>query len=249
MDCKPFFTYYGGKFRTTPRYPLPTHETLIEPFAGSAGYALRYPHLRVMLYDIDPAIYGVWSYLIRATEREILALPNTVADVRPLRIPDEAKWLIGFWLNKGSAYPRVTPSSWARKWDETKPGLFWGATVKNRIASQLKHIRHWRVFNESYESAENKPATWFIDPPYNSNAGWHYRCADIDYAALADWCRGRSGQVIVCEAAGADWLPFKPFRKIQARTKETGASYSSEVVWLRTCKRSQAPCQKGAKES
>lgn len=40
---KPFFTYFGGKYRIAPRYPKPQYNTIIEPFAGSAGYSLRYP--------------------------------------------------------------------------------------------------------------------------------------------------------------------------------------------------------------
>ena len=30
---KPFFTYFGGKYRVAPKYPSPLHETLIEPIA------------------------------------------------------------------------------------------------------------------------------------------------------------------------------------------------------------------------
>ena len=34
---KPFFTYYGGKYRAAPKYPEPVHGSIVEPFAGSAG--------------------------------------------------------------------------------------------------------------------------------------------------------------------------------------------------------------------
>lgn len=38
---KPFWRYYGGKYRAAPRYPVPLHRTIVEPFAGAAGYSLR----------------------------------------------------------------------------------------------------------------------------------------------------------------------------------------------------------------
>ena len=63
---RPFFGYYGGKWRDTPRlYPPPEHNTIVEPFAGSAGYSLRFPRTpRVILYEKDPIVAGVWQYLI-----------------------------------------------------------------------------------------------------------------------------------------------------------------------------------------
>ena len=64
---RPFFTYYGGKYRAAPLYPSPTHANLVEPFAGSAGYALRYYDRQVLLVDADPVIAGLWRYLISAT--------------------------------------------------------------------------------------------------------------------------------------------------------------------------------------
>ena len=39
----------------------------------------------------------------------------------------------------------------------------------------------------------------------------HYTHNEIDYVALAQWCRTRKGFVQVCENVGATWLPFKPF--------------------------------------
>ena len=68
---KPFFTYYGGKYRAAPKYPAPRHETIVEPFAGSAGYSVRHFARDVRLYDVDPIIVGVWSYLTRTPADEI----------------------------------------------------------------------------------------------------------------------------------------------------------------------------------
>lgn len=228
---RPFFGFFGGKWRDTPRqYPAPQHNTIVEPFAGSAGYSLRYYWKKVVLCEKDPIIAGVWAYLIKVRPHEILRLPDIgPADcVDELRACPEAKSLIGLWLNRGVARPRKSPSAWMR--DGIRPGSFWGERVRNTIALQLEHIRHWRIYNTSYEGCPVRgSATWFIDPPYQK-AGHHYRYGSrqIDYTELSEWCRSRRGLTIVCENRGADWLPFGPLRS----TKTTRAGRrSKEVVW------------------
>lgn len=231
-QLRPFFGYYGGKWRDTLKhYPRPAHRTIVEPFAGSAGYSLRYAGHVVILCEIDPVLSEVWRYLIRVKPSEIRAIPDVQPDgsVDDLRICQEAKWLVGFWLNRGAASPRRSPSKWMR--DRIRPGSFWGERVRERIATQVGSIRHWQIVNCSYEDCPSpKEATWFIDPPYEC-AGRHYRFGSeqIDYDALAIWCRERPGQVIVCENDGATWLPFRDL----ADVKTTRANRrSKEVVWL-----------------
>jgi site-specific DNA-adenine methylase len=231
MNLKPFFSYYGGKWRAAPHYPAPKYDTIVEPFAGSAGYSLRYADRRVRLNDKDEIICGVWDYLIHAPSSEILALPEQVAHVDELHISQEAKWLIGFWLNKGAASPCKTPSSWMRKGTHTNS--FWGTTIKNRIASQQQHIRHWKVFNLSYSNLIlNGKATWYIDPPY-IGAGKFYRhpSSGIDYNHLGAWCRGIRGHVIVCENEGADWLPFSNVMHVKATAGRKRKGVSAEVTY------------------
>jgi len=55
----PFFGYYGGKFRAAPHYPAPLHKTIIEPFAGSAGYAMRHYERQVILIEKYAAYEGI----------------------------------------------------------------------------------------------------------------------------------------------------------------------------------------------
>lgn len=229
---RPFFSYFGGKWRDTPKlYPRPRFDRIVEPFAGSAGYALRYYDRRVVLCEVDPQIYEVWRYLIRVRASEILALPDIEnhQSVDELNVVEEAKWLIGLWLNRGASSPRKHPSKWMR--DGIRPGSFWGKRVRNTIARQVDHIRHWQIHNISYvDCPVSGSATWFVDPPYQE-AGSHYPFGSdrIDYDHLGNWCRALRGQVIVCEASGADWLPFSPL----ADTKTTRAgSRSAEAVWL-----------------
>lgn len=235
---KPFFTYYGGKWRLAPRYPKPRYDKICEPFAGSAGYSLRYADRQVVLCDLSPVICGVWSYLIRSSPTEILALPDLEIGQRvdDLRVCQEARWLIGFWLNKGTVSPSKTPSKWMR--GQTRPASFWGGAIRERIASQVHEIRHWRVLNCSYTQLKSRDkVTWFVDPPYNNRAGsfYPYGSCGFDYSALAAWCKSRTGQVIVCENAGADWLPFHFFTDGKATPKKGGEgktpAVTLEAIW------------------
>lgn len=230
---RPFFTYFGGKWRAAPHYPTPEYATIIEPFAGAAGYSLRYPERNVILNDLDPVIVGTWDYIINAPESEILALPlwdGTWQTVEDLNIPQEARWLIGWWLNKGTTSPRKSMSKWGR--DSTAAGNFWGAEVRGRIAGQQRHVRHWSITNLDYSETPNLEGTWFVDPPY-MEAGKAYRHGPrgIDFGNLAQWCETRNGQTIVAENHGAKWLPFRAFRDIKASPGKSRTGISREVIW------------------
>lgn len=189
---RPFFTYFGGKYRSAPLYPRPDYETIIEPFAGSAGYSVRHFMRKVILVEKDPVIAALWRYLIRVKESEIRALPlikkgQTVED---LHLYQEARYLIGFWVNKGSTAPRNCPTPWMN----IRPSEFWGREIRNRIANQVSLIRHWVLIEGDYTKAPNISATWFIDPPYQG-AGRFYRfpSSKIFYPALAHWCKKKQG--------------------------------------------------------
>lgn len=232
MSLKPFWAYYGGKWRAAPRYPAPLGGEIVEPFAGAAGYSTRHAHLNVTLFDADPTIAGLWDYLIHVDSAEILALPDVVDEV-PASLPQEARWLIGFWLNKGAASPCKSPSAWMRS--GIRPNSYWCSAVRQRIASQVSSIRHWRVAQKSWAEIDVERfagATWYVDPPY-VKAGKHYKYSDVDYTALGAWCRRLPGQVMVCEAQGADWLPFESFREIKASPSSRGGKKSAEVLWYK----------------
>lgn len=232
MQLKPLFSYFGSKWRIGPRYPKPRHDTIIEPFAGSAGYSLRYADKQIILYDLDPVVAGLWDYLVRVSEEEILSLPTEITDLREMDLTQEQKWLIGFWVNKGNCDPWHIPCSWMRS--GLKPHSFWGEYIRKRIADQLKHIRHWKIYNKSYDEAPNMEATYFVDPPYEKN-GKDYAYKFRAYDQLAKWCQERWGQIIVCEQAPAAWLPFQEFRKNHSTYKNKGRGtkvrYSQEVIW------------------
>lgn len=228
---KPLFPFYGSKWRDARRYPPPRNGRVIEPFAGSAGYSLWYEPASVELIEIDPIIVGVWRYLIGASSREILALPDLEVgeSVDGLNVPQEARWLIGFWLNRGSAQPKKTKTAYSARTERQQ--LVWSERARERIAHDVQGIRHWRVREGSWESGVGAldrftdAITYFIDPPY-ADKGRYYRFRDVDYAALGAWARILPN-AIVCEQDGADWLPFRPLATIKS-TRGT----SSEVIWL-----------------
>lgn len=225
---RPFFPYYGSKWNMARYYPVPSHDLVIEPFAGSAGYSTFYGCPRVRLIDADPIIAGLWSYLIHVSAAEVLALPelpNPGDCVDDFAIPQEAKWLIGFWLNRGSATPKKSRTAYSSRTDRGQ--LNWGGKAKERIASQIEGIRAWTVAEGSYQRALNPEASWFIDPPYGVK-GQYYRVPFSDYPALGLWSQQRRGQLIVCEAEGAGWLPFEPMG-----TFKSSKGRAAEVAYIR----------------
>ena len=228
---RPLFLYFGAKWGVAPTYPRPAYPCIIEPFAGSACYSLLYPSHRVMLYDANPRIIAVWRYLINADEGEVLSLPDVPDGVTVDNVTwptDGAKWLAGFWLNQAVSSPCKRMSKWGRG----TPHHFWGPQRRARIASQLWAIRHWTADVSSYNEIPDMPATWFVDPPY-IDQGMHYGrfgSRHIDYTHLAEWCKTRSGQTIVCEGDNASWLPFSEHAIGRSASRKN--RLSRERVWL-----------------
>lgn len=205
-------------------------QTIIEPFAGAAGYSCRHYKNNIILYDVDPVIYGLWNYLINVTPEEILNIPTNITHLDDMNIIQEQKWLIGFWLNKGGSKPKKSPSKWMRA--GIAPSSWWGDAIKTRIASQVPLIKHWKIYNTTCYDAPNQQATWFVDPPYSNDAGKIYTCKFNDYDNLAKFCKTRLGQTIVCEQDGANWLPFQKLCAIKSTPGSRGKSYSAEAIWL-----------------
>lgn len=227
----PFFCFYGGKWRTAPRYPAPTFRAIVEPFAGAAGYATRYPDLAVTLVERDPIIAALWRFLVGASRADVLSIPllRVGQRVDELSCSNEARSLVGFWVNKGSAQPKLSQSSWMRQ--GIRPKSFWGTEIRARIAEQVDRIRHWQIVEGDYTAAPNGPATYFVDPPYAGPVGRRYRFSDLDHMTLGQWVRRLNGQVIVCENEGATWLPFRPFLKAKANESLHGHKVSAEAIY------------------
>lgn len=212
------FSYYGSKSKVVDLYPSPKFGKIIEPFAGSARYSLKYFDREVILVDKYPVIVDLWKWLQQASEADIMALPNLEngQSLDNFDLPKEAKYLIGFCINGGSAQPKKTVKDFSN-WNEQK----------RVIAKSLFKIKHWVIRLGSHDEIENTEATWFIDPPYQFGGEWYVKNnKSINFDELGKWCQSRSGQVIVCENTKANWLPFYAMRKMTGAYETT-----TEAIW------------------
>lgn len=215
------WSYYGRKKKIVKRYPQPTHDLIIEPFAGTASYAYEYWEHDVVLVDAYPIIIQIWKYLQQASTSDIMKLPDVangefIGD-KYQWMCDEERWLIGFSMNNGSERPKFTAgrmnfNSWNRD--------------KIRIANDLHKIRHWRLILGDYRCLDNVNASWFIDPPYQFQKLYVHN--HINYDELAVWCKSRNGQVIVCENSMGTWMDFKPLVELSGQRTKT-----MESMWYK----------------
>ena len=214
------FSYYGSKSKIVDYYPPPKHKKIIEPFAGSARYSLKYWQNDVLLVDKYPVIVDVWNYLKNASEQDIKGLPklDTGQTIDDYDLSDIERKFMGFMVQDGTTGMRRTASYFAVKRMDEK---------FNFIIENLHKIKHWEIKLGSYDELENVEATWFIDPPYEFG-GHEYKCSNknIDFDKLAEWCKERHGQAIVCENTKATWLPFKPMKEMQGTMFKT-----TEAIW------------------
>lgn len=221
---RPFWRYYGGKWRAAPLYPQPMHPRIVELFAGSAGYSLRYASHEIVLADAYTPIAAIWRFLIAAEPHEIEAIPLVDhIDALPSWVPDGARMLVRFCMGTANAMP-VNQHSTGVLSNRllSDPSAGWSSLQRCRIAAQVPRIKHWRIVEGDYTHAlalVDERTTTFVDPPYFNKAGEKYPCRPKGtptqraawYAELGERVRALPGQVIVCENAGATWLPFRPF--------------------------------------
>lgn len=218
------FNYYGSKSKLVDYYPPPKESKIIEPFAGSARYALKYWNKDILIVDKYEVVIKVWRWLQKCEPKDILGLPKFEVgmELDKMGLADEERMLLGFFAGQGSLEPRNKVSPMAKHSFDTTPNRY-----KN-IANNLHKIKHWEIRLGCYTEIENETATWFIDPPYQFG-GEHYKQSgrEIDFTELAEWCKTRNGQTIVCENMKADWLPFKPVRMLQGVSNTN----TIEAIW------------------
>jgi len=163
-------------------------------------------------------IVDLWKWLQQVNEADILGLPNLEngQSIDSFDLPKEAKYLIGFCINGGSAQPKKTVKDFSN-WNEQK----------RVIAKSLFKIKHWVIRLGSHDEIENTEATWFIDPPYQFGGEWYVKGNQkINFTELAKWCKSRNGQSIVCENTKARWLDFYPMREMKGTLYTT-----TEAIW------------------
>jgi hypothetical protein len=205
------FNYFGRKARIAHLYPRADLDTIIEPFAGSAAYALHADNWtrRVILVERHPDIAALWRWLIdpATTPETILrlpAMPHKGADLEELGFgpPGSPDRTLASLSSPSADFHKRFVSDWMRKgWEGQRA----------RVAADIRKVKHWELIEGDYTDAPDLEATWFIDPPYQKiQHGYDSDRAGIDFEALGSWCQSRPGQIIVAEESGADWLPFQP---------------------------------------
>ena len=206
------FNYFGSKYLLAKKYQPPKHGVIVEPFAGSAQYAMYWMRQRgditCILYDTDSKVIESWRRILAATPEEIRGWTIKVGD--PLNdYIDKANY--GGWN-------RIANERIAARFRESQPR--WALTraaVGDRVT----------IIEGDYTDAPDIAATWFIDPPY-TGAGHNYEHGTVDYLRLGVWSRSRRGQVVVTEAGSDDWLPFQHHRTQRPNLNKAA---SREMVW------------------
>ena len=229
---KPFFPYIGSKYTLAPRYGAPRYPVVIEPFCGSAAYAVRHNIKHAILIDKFYKICDLWGYLVAARPKDIMKLPIDFDRISQLDIPDGAKYLIGFWISKGDAEPKDTRSAWARQYRYDPICRVWNEAVRDRIAKQVDLIKEWEILWGDFQLAPDIEATWFVDPPYFDAGRRCYNDWQIDYPKLERFCRTRLGQLIVCEGSDAPWFEFKHFANARGTFGKFRTGRSSEFAYI-----------------
>jgi len=228
------FYYLGRKCRLAKLYPEPIHDTIAEPFCGSAAYSLHGERWRknVIISDADPNVADVWRYLLECKTENILELPSMykgdkLSDHKTLT--NAERWLIRYHINPGSSQNSNVCTAFGDKvWNR----------AKYDIALNLYKVKHWKFKEQSFESCDNIEATWFVDPPYHSS-GVFYQTNSVDYSKLSEWCMSRNGQVIACEQDGASWLPFTDLTHSRPTR---GGNVRREVVFHRKSNKDCIAC-------
>ena len=142
------FSYYGSKSKIVQYYPSPTCDKIIEPFAGSARYSLRYCEKDVLLVDKYKVIVDIWHYLQRASEKDILGLPKIDIDFdlsKHVYLSEVEKNLIGFLIADAQSAPS---KKLTKKWFSLRP-----TKIEHRIKGLidlLPKIKHWKIIQCSY---------------------------------------------------------------------------------------------------
>ncbi len=218
------WTYFGSKSNIIQHYPPPKYGKIIEPFAGTARYALRFHDRDILLVDKYEVIVDLWNWLKVCPPNDILTLPRLKAGDLLDEVQfdcEPAKNLIGFIIGYGRERPARTCSPHILQ----RPNRIEFAL--KTIASHLWKIKHWNIIQGSYLDIENQQATYFIDPPYqHGGRKYVHNNRKIDFVQLKQWCMTRDGQAIVCENNKATWMDFKPFRSQRGtRTQQ------QEMIW------------------
>jgi len=234
----PLFKWFGSKWTASKHYPMPEHESVVEPFAGGAGYSLRHFTKKVTIAETDPHISLLWRWIVtEATEADVRAIPLGLpvgTDIREVGLSTGQALLLKSWQRTNNVGSCWTVSSWGNLSGQ------WTENTRSRVANEIHLVKHWTVAADGpvLMKSMREPVTWFVDPPYQFN--YQYRGPTLDYDVLASLIMTLTGQIIVCEAicpktqTVPSWLPFEQFREtVTSRRKTHNNHHSKELIYTR----------------
>lgn len=222
------FKFYGAKQRIAAQYPEPELDTVVEPFAGAAGYAVHWrKHASLaILIEKDKRVVALWHRLLKMDVGDLLNMPAPVPGERSTDL------LVAFAAGRSTRDTPVEFTVTTRMAERFDP-------MRRRIAGVLDECRHFEVRAGDYREAPDLAATWFVDPPYQTTGagradrtrGGRYTHAntDLNYQGLGDWVQARRGQVVACDQAGSDWLPWNG----RLSGQDSASRRYTEVYWHR----------------
>ena len=228
-------SYYGSKTNVVKLYPPPRYDNIIEPFAGSARYSLLHFERNVTLIDKYAPLIEMWRWLRDCSPGDILKLPRMKAGEKLSDYKwscEQERFFMGYIIGYSSVSPRNTVSTrLVIRPNHINFGL-------GRVAGNLYKIRHWSMVHGDYrDHAVMGNCTWFVDAPYiRGGEKYKHSFKQWQYEGLARWCRSRKGQVIVCEAGEADWLPFRTLGENRVTSKKI-----TELIWTNENINTQPP--------
>ncbi len=240
MITGPLFKWFGSKWSSSKYYPKPKYDSIFEPFAGSAGYSLRYSSKNITLAESNEHIRKLWKWLIEtATEQDIRSIPINISegtDIRQIGLNEGQALLLKNWQRTNNVGDCWTISKWGNL-----PGQ-WTENTRSRVATEFHFIKHWKIIDDAFKLIEQHVhdkqfSTWFVDPMYQYN--YQYRSELLEYHDLGQTLLKLPGQLIVCEAACQitgqlpKWLPFVDFKKtVTSRRKTSNNHHSRELIFV-----------------
>lgn len=232
---RPLFKHFGSKWASSKHYPAPLPDSRIfEPFAGSAGYSLRYHWHQVTIWETDPHLQELWCWLIyKATSTDVLDIPLNVpegTDIRSLGLSWGQQLLLKHWQRTNNVGNCWTISKWGSSSGQ------WTKNTQIRVADEVNAIKHWKFEQPSWI----EPGTYHCDSPYFYN--YQYKQKRFNYEQyVANINKIPPGSLImaceaVCPKTGAvpDYLPFTfSHSQVTSRRKKEENHHSKELIYVR----------------
>jgi|WetSurMetagenome_2_1015567.scaffolds.fasta_scaffold167467_3 hypothetical protein len=232
----PLFKWFGSKWNASRYYPTPAFDTIVEPYAGGAGYSCRHAARKVYLIECNLQVVSLWRWLIHeASSDDVRHIPLNLpegTDIRTLDLGEGPRLLLKHWQRTNNFGNCWTISAWG-----SRPGQ-WTANTRARVAEEIHEVKHWHVATSlpSDMHITQGFATWFIDPPYEYN--YSYGLKNFRHEDVCNLVNNLPhAEIIACEArhprteAIPTYLPFVDFRSTVTSRRSADNHHHSREVW------------------